>query len=129
MEFPLQLKILVADDNYAAADLAATVFRMKDMTVEVAFDGEEALKAVEIFAPDVVLLDLGMPKLDGFEVCRRIRAREWGARPIILALSGTGRAEDRRLTMEAGFDDHLVKPVSPLELFEIIVDLAKRKFS
>jgi DNA-binding response OmpR family regulator len=99
------------------------------MTVEVAFDGEEALKAAESFVPDVVVLDIGMPKLDGLEVCRRIRTHVWGSRPIILAISGTSGAEDRRLTMEAGFDDHLVKPVSPLELFDIVVELAKSKFS
>ena len=127
-EISVKLRTLVADDNYAAAEMAATFFRLKGIPVEVAHDGEEALEA-ERFLPDVVLLDLGMPKLNGFEVCRRMRAQPWGQKAIIIAVTGWGRDEDRRRTTEAGFDYHLVKPVGPFDLLDIAVELTKKRLS
>jgi CheY-like chemotaxis protein len=123
------LRVLVVDDNRAAADMLGTLFRLKGNPVHLAHDGEEALAAAEKFLPDVVLLDLGMPKLNGYDACRRMREQSWGKKIIIIALTGWGRDEDRQRTREAGFDHHLVKPVRPLHLLEVIAELAKQKFS
>jgi CheY-like chemotaxis protein len=79
--------------------------------VETASDGLEAVKLAERGKPDVILLDVGLPGLDGYEACRRIREQPWGKQMYIVALTGWGQDEDRRKTREAGFDDHLVKPV------------------
>jgi CheY-like chemotaxis protein len=123
------LKVLVVDDNRAAADMLGTLFRLKGNPVQLAHDGEEALRAAEKFLPDVVLLDLGMPKLNGYDACRRMREQPWGQKTIIIALTGWGRDEDRERTRDAGFDYHLVKPVRPLSLLEVIAELARKKFS
>jgi len=93
-------------------------------TVEIAYDGEAALSAAERFRPDIVLLDLGMPKLDGFEVSRRIRAAPWSESMRLVAQSGWGQEEDRRRTAEAGFDHHLVKPIDPTALEALMQKLA-----
>jgi CheY-like chemotaxis protein len=85
-------------------------------TVHLAFDGEQALQLAEALRPDVVLLDLGMPRLNGYEVCRRIRAEPWGAAMVLVAQTGWGRDDDRRRSREAGFDHHLTKPVDPAAL-------------
>ena len=124
-----ELRVLVVDDNRAAADMLGTLFRLKGNPVKLAHDGEEALRAAEQFLPDVVLLDLGMPKLNGYDVCRAILEQPWGQKMIIIALTGWGRDEDRQRTSETGFDYHLVKPVRPLNLLEVIAELAKTKFS
>jgi DNA-binding response OmpR family regulator len=76
-----------------------------------AFDGPTALEAMERHRPDVALLDIGLPGVSGYEVCRRARAQEWGSDMTFIALTGWGQTEDRRRTQEAGFDSHLVKPV------------------
>jgi CheY-like chemotaxis protein len=88
--------------------------------VRTANDGIEAMKIGETFHPQVVLLDLGMPKMDGYETVRSMRRRAWGARALIVALTGWAQAYDRQRTAEAGFDAHLVKPVSEFELFQTI---------
>jgi CheY-like chemotaxis protein len=124
-----QLRVLVVDDNRAAADMLGTLFRLKGNPVQLAHDGEEALKVAEQFLPDVVLLDLGMPKLNGYDACRRMREQPWGRKIIIIALTGWGRDEDRQRTTEAGFDHHLVKPVRPLHLLDVIAELAEKKLS
>jgi CheY-like chemotaxis protein len=124
-----QLKVLVVDDHRAAADMLATLFRLKGNPVRLAEDGEEALKVAEQFLPDVVLLDLGMPKLNGYDACRRMREQPWGQKMIIIALTGWSRDEDRQRTTEAGFDHHLVKPIRPLHLLEVIAELAEKKLS
>jgi PAS domain S-box-containing protein len=126
---PLEsLRVLVVDDNRAAAEMLGTLFRLKGNPVQLAHDGEEAVTAAEKFVPDVVLLDLGMPKLNGYDACRRIRGQPWGKKMIIIALTGWGRDEDRERTREAGFDYHLVKPVRPMNLLEVIAEVAQKKF-
>lgn len=105
-------RVLVVDDNPDAAESLEMLLRVLGAETRVAGDGEAALAAVRDFHPSIVLLDLGMPGMDGYEVARRIRERpdELG-RPLLIALTGWGQPEDRRRTREAGFDDHLVKPV------------------
>src|SRR5690606_13152581 len=104
-------RVLIVDDNRDSADVLAKLLRSGGNEVTTAYEGWAALAAAERLKPDVVLLDLGMPTIDGYEVCRRIREQEWGRDILLVALTGWGRAEDRERTREAGFDEHLVKPV------------------
>jgi CheY-like chemotaxis protein len=94
--------------------------------VETAHDGFEALSRGESFRPDVVLLDLGMPRMNGYETARRIREREWGLRTTLVALTGWGQDSDRQTTQEAGFALHLVKPVDAIELERAIGRLRRK---
>lgn len=107
-------RVLVVDDGKSAAEILAMFFRMEGMEVELAFDGAEALEKLEGFTPDLILMDLGMPNIDGWEAARLMRER--GVSSVIVALSGWGREEDKLKTAAAGFNDHLVKPVTPADL-------------
>jgi signal transduction histidine kinase/ActR/RegA family two-component response regulator len=106
---PRHWRILVVDDNEDAADSLATFLHLVGNEVRTAHDGMEAVESAAAFGPDVVLLDLGLPKLNGYDVARRLRKQLAGVR--LIALTGWGQEEDRRLCREAGFDHHLVKPV------------------
>jgi signal transduction histidine kinase len=114
------LRILVADDNRDAAETLAALLGLTGHTVRNVHDGEAALAAAADFAPQVVLLDIGMPKLNGYETCRRLRAQPGGAGMKIVAITGWGQSEDLRSSEEAGFDKHLVKPVDPQELIALL---------
>lgn len=105
------LRILVVDDNQDAANSMATMLELMGHETRVAFDGLAALAMAAEFPPDVALLDIGMPRLNGFETARRLRQQSSGASIKLVALTGWGQAEDRRRSREAGFDAHLVKPV------------------
>jgi len=88
-----------------------------------AYDGEEAVSAAAKFRPDVILMDIGMPKLSGNEACQRIRELPWERQPIIIAQTGWGQESDRQRTKNAGFDHHLVKPVDIVELRKLLADV------
>ena len=118
-------RVLVVDDNADSVQSMAQVLRSEGHTVETAFDGEAALALAERFHPDAILLDLGMPKLNGFEVCRAIRKRSWGASVLVVAQTGWGQDQDRARTLEAGFDAHLTKPVD-LDVVHDLLAGAKR---
>lgn len=105
------LRILVTDDNTDAALMLALVLRKLGHVVRTVHNGHDALATLEVFRPDVVFLDIGMPDMDGYETCRRMRVSEAGRSAHIMALTGWGQDEDKRLAREAGFDQHLVKPV------------------
>jgi CheY-like chemotaxis protein/two-component sensor histidine kinase len=120
-------RILVVDDGRDSADSLALLLAMKGHDVRTAYDGEQALEAARDDAPNVVLLDLGMPKLNGYDVCRVIREEPWGKDMIVIALTGWGQETDRRGTEEAGFDHHLVKPVDPDTLGEVLDSLAAQR--
>jgi len=109
-------RVLVVDDNEDAAESLAALLRLFGHDVAVALDGEQALALAADVQPDVVLLDLGMPRMDGHEVARRMRASPWGGTMKIVALSGFGDGADRLRSLEAGCNDHIVKPVSPTDL-------------
>jgi signal transduction histidine kinase len=113
--------ILIADDNQDALESLALMLRMEGHEVVCASDGEEALLLAGQRRPEIVVLDVGMPKLDGCEVARRIRAEDWGRGAILVALTGWGQDIDRRRSREAGFDMHLVKPVDPATLCDMLV--------
>jgi PAS domain S-box-containing protein len=104
-------RILVADDNVDSARSLGRLLELNGNEVRTVNDGLQAVEAAEAFEPEVVLLDIGMPELNGYEVCRRIRTRPWGKNAILVAMTGWGQEEDKRLSHEAGFNIHLVKPV------------------
>jgi predicted ATPase/signal transduction histidine kinase len=106
-----QRRILVVDDNADAANSIVMLLSLQNQQTEVAYDGKQALERLQSFKPDVILLDLGLPGMDGYEVARKIRTMPEYRHTRIVALSGYGQPEDRRRTQAAGFDDHLVKPV------------------
>lgn len=117
---PPPRRVLVVDDNRDAADTLAEVLRMMGCTVYVAYDGLQGLAVAEAERPEVVVMDLGMPKLDGYGACRALRDTDWGRRMTVIALSGWGPSPEHDRSAQAGFDGHLVKPVEPQALFEAI---------
>jgi PAS domain S-box-containing protein len=112
--------VLIVDDNRDAADTLAEVLRLSGYEVATAYDGVEGLAVAQAVRPDVVVLDLGMPRLDGYATCRALRERQEGRTMTVLALSGWGQAADKARAAEAGFDAHLVKPVDPDALVQAI---------
>jgi two-component system, sensor histidine kinase len=119
---PRPRRILVVEDNADAREMLRTVLELEGHTVLDAADGARAIRLAVESTPDVVLLDIGLPALDGFEVARRIRHR-LGDRIRLVALSGYGDVESREQGRAAGFDAHLVKPVSPDELARVLASL------
>ncbi len=117
-------RVLVVDDNADAALSLALMLKIMGSDARTAHDGLEALDVAAAFRPDVILLDIGMPKLNGYEVCRRIRAQPWGKDLLIVALTGWGQDEDKRRAREAGFTSHLVKPLD-LAALEKLLSTAK----
>lgn len=113
-------KVLVVDDNKSAARLLTILVEKLGGEVRTASDGEEAVAMAAEFLPDLVLMDLGMPKMSGYEAARRIRQQPGGKRMTIAALTGWGKEEDRMRTQEAGFDCHLIKPAEPAELQKLL---------
>lgn len=111
MESPPMRRILIVDDNKDSAESLALLLQITGNQTYMAHDGEEAVGAAEKYRPEVVLLDIGLPKLDGHEVCRRVREKPWGKDIVIIALTGWGHEDDRRKSEAAGFNGHLVKPV------------------
>jgi signal transduction histidine kinase len=119
-----KLRVLVADDNRDAAEMLAMLLRMTGHEVHTVHDGDQAVAAANALQPKVILLDIGMPKLDGYSACRQIRSEPWGKTPIMVALTGWGQEEDRRHSAEAGFDHHLVKPVELDDLQALLATFA-----
>lgn len=113
-------RLLVVDDLKDNADTLAILLRHFGHEVEVAYGGHAAFIAAEAFKPEVVLMDIGMPELDGLEVCKRIRRETWGRDMVIIAITGWGNADDFHRTQEAGFNSHLVKPVNPEEVMNLL---------
>jgi CheY-like chemotaxis protein len=121
------LRVLVVDDNKDAAQSTALLLRLAGFEAQLAYDGAEALKAVSEFCPDAVLLDIGLPVMDGYEVARRLRAQPSAQRLVLIAASGYGQEEDQLRSIEAGFDTHLTKPLDPPHLTDLLVSLCPRK--
>jgi CheY-like chemotaxis protein len=113
-------RILVADDNRDAADTLSMILELDGHEVRTAYDGIEALEMAEQFAPQMALLDIGMPGLNGYQTARRIREQSWGSSVLLVALTGWGQEQDRRQATEAGFDCHLVKPADPQKIGALI---------
>jgi len=117
---PAARRILVVDDNEDSASSMALLLKFNGNDTAIAFSGPEALQKVEEFRPEAVLLDIGLPGMDGYEVCRAIRALPYGPNMKIVAVTGWGQDDDRQRTHEAGFDAHLVKPVDFTVLLETL---------
>jgi PAS domain S-box-containing protein len=115
-------RVLVADDNEQAARVLGMLLTMMGNDVRVAHNGLEAVELADEFRPDIALLDIGMPKLNGYEAARRIRERPWGQAIVLAALTGWGQEDDRRRTGEVGFDHHFVKPIEPATLQRLLAE-------
>jgi signal transduction histidine kinase len=117
---PVQRRILVADDNPDARESLAALLALSGHEVFRAQDGSDALQSAERHRPHVALLDIGMPLANGYEVARQIRGQPWGRNMVLIALTGWGQESDRRRSHEAGFNNHLTKPVDPDVLDELL---------
>lgn len=119
-------RVLIVDDNRDAADSLAMMMKMMGSDVRTAYDGADAVRLARAFRPDVVLLDIGLPTMDGHETARAIRSEPWGKEILLIAVTGWGQDDDRRQSSEAGFDHHLVKPVDPSALLALLASRAAR---
>jgi PAS domain S-box-containing protein len=118
-----QRRILIVDDNRDSADSLAMLLEIAGNKTYMAHDGVEAVEAIEQHRPEVVLLDIGLPRMDGHEVCRHVREQPWGKNILMIALTGWGQEDDRRKSQAAGFNGHLVKPVDYDKLLELLGSL------
>jgi CheY-like chemotaxis protein/anti-sigma regulatory factor (Ser/Thr protein kinase) len=114
-------RVLVVDDNRDAAESLGMLLEMEHCKVSVAFDGLQALEALDTFKPDIALLDIGMPGMDGYELARRIRATTRGRNLLLIALTGWSQSDDKKRAADAGFDEHLTKPVDPDVLARVLI--------
>jgi CheY-like chemotaxis protein len=112
----LQCRVEVVDDNRDSADSLSMALAAMGAEVRTAYDGAEAIAVAEEFRPDMIVMDIGMPRMDGCEAARRIRNLESGRHVLLVALTGWNQSEDRQRTAEAGFDYHFVKPFDPAVL-------------
>jgi CheY-like chemotaxis protein len=113
-------RVLIADDNRDAADSISMLLQMAGHEVTVAYDGQQALESIETLRPEIALLDIGMPGLDGFEVARRVRLDARILNTLLIAVTGWGQASDKARALAAGFDLHFTKPVEPATLIELL---------
>jgi signal transduction histidine kinase/ActR/RegA family two-component response regulator len=120
---PSALRILVVDDNRDAAATLSMLLRIIGNEVRTAYNGLEGFTLAGEFRPQVVLLDLGLPGMNGYQVARKIRQQEWGKGMILIAVTGWGQERDRQTARESGFDHHMVKPVDPSKLMELLASL------
>jgi CheY-like chemotaxis protein len=119
-------RVLIVDDNEDGTESLAMLLDLGGHETHKAYDGEAAIEAAERLRPDAVLLDIGLPGLNGYEVCRRIRQRPWGKDVFLVALTGWGQDEDRQRSEEAGFDQHMVKPADHDVLMNLLRSLPRR---
>lgn len=119
---PSSLRVLVVDDNVDAAHTLAILVQLAGHDVRIAYDGPPALTMAQAFQPQVVLLDLNLPAMDGYEVARKLRARPETHEAVLAAVSGWGQPEDKRRSKDAGFDRHFVKPVDPNIITKLLSD-------
>jgi signal transduction histidine kinase/ActR/RegA family two-component response regulator len=120
------LRILIADDNVDSATSWSALIEDSGHQVVTAYDGLSALEAAVEFRPQVALLDIGMPRLDGYELARRIRATDWGGEVLLVAITGWGQAKDRAMAHAAGFDEHFTKPLDPAQLARTLRHASRR---
>ena len=116
------VRILLVDDFEPFRRVVVSILQKEPglQVIAEAADGAEAVQKAQELQPDFIVLDIGLPKLSGNEVCRRLRGEDWGRRMAIIALTGWGQEQDRRRTTESGFDHHLVKPADPNALLQLL---------
>ena len=120
-------RILIVDDNFDSAESMSILLKLAGNECVMVHDGPEAIKVAESFDPDVMLLDIGLPGMGGYDVCSYIRKQPWGEKIWIMAMTGWGQPEDRKRSSEAGFNAHLVKPVDVAKLYELIETIPPRR--
>ena len=125
MRHAVRRRVLVVDDNADAADTLAALVRALGGEARTATDGAGAVECAVDFSPDVILLDIGMPGMDGYETCRRIREHAFGKRAFIIAITGWGQDSDKVRATEAGFDAHLTKPADPAVLERLLAEATR----
>jgi CheY-like chemotaxis protein len=116
-------RVLVVDDNRDGANSMAIVLRLLGNDVKTASDGIEAIEIAESFSPEIILMDIGLPRLNGLDATRRIREHPWGETVKIIALTGRGQEKDRQLSQAAGCNGHLVKPVNLPDLQKMLAEI------
>jgi CheY-like chemotaxis protein len=119
-QIDVKRRILVVDDNQDTADSLALMLEALGHEARTAYDGARAITLADEFRPDVILMDIGMPRFNGFQAAQRIRAQPWADRVVLIAITGWDRDEDRLCSKEAGFDAHLTKPVDLELLFRLL---------
>ncbi len=119
-------RVLVLDDNRDGADTLQMILELAGYETCVVHDGLDALAEAARFRPDVILLDIGLPEMNGYDVCRRVRKSPGGDAMVLIALTGRGQDEDRVRSRDAGFDHHLVKPVEPASLLQLLASPVAR---
>ena len=122
-----KLSILVVDDNQDAANTLTLLLKMMGNETRTVYDGEAAVQEADEFHPDVVLLDIGLPKMNGYDAARHIRNQSWSTKVVLIAVTGWGQEDDKRQAREAGFDEHFVKPVNPRMLMSILAGIEEAK--
>jgi len=127
-EAAASLRVLVVDDNKDTADSAAMLLRSLGHDVRVAYSGRTALEAALAYRPDAVLLDIGLPEIDGYEVARHLRQNPEFKNVLLVALSGYGQETDRQRSQEAGLDAHMVKPVKMENVAELLTTLTRERW-
>jgi CheY-like chemotaxis protein len=120
-------RILVVDDNQDSAESLTILLSLAGNETQTAFDGLEAMESAATFKPEVILLDIGLPKLNGYEVARKIREQPWGKKMALVALTGWGQEQDRCRSREAGFDHHLTKPIDLDSFKKLLTSLSIAK--
>lgn len=116
----MKKKILVVDDNVDAADTLTLLLRNEGHDVHTAYGGGDAMQIADQVRPDVVLLDIQMPKMSGYDLVRELRRHERAPRPLLIAVSAWGQESDKLASKQAGFDHHLTKPVDPEALLRLV---------
>jgi CheY-like chemotaxis protein len=114
----------VVDDNKEVADTSSMLIELSGHQVQIAYTGTHAVELAESFRPHVILTDIGLPDIDGYEFARRIRATEWGHAAVLVAITGWGEEEHQRKSLAAGFNHHLTKPIDPKTIESLLESLA-----
>lgn len=126
---PGKRRVLVVDDNRDCASSLAMMLGIMGFETETAADGMEALRSAAVYRPDAIFLDIAMPKLNGYDVCKVIREQSWGKGVVVIALTGWGQNDDRERSREAGFDHHMVKPIELSALEPIVREINAARIS
>jgi CheY-like chemotaxis protein len=119
------LRILIVDDDHDSVSILGTLLRLMGNDIRTAHDGLEAVEEAKKFQPDLILLDISLPMMNGYEVAQKIRQQSWGKGIVLIAMTGWGQEEDRCRSKEAGFDHHLVKPVEGATLRDLLARITR----